>query len=293
MRELLALTLSSFGGAALLLAGASCGRLYEEDLSDASASSPLRRDSGAAILDAYESGVVNDSGGKRDGDVNGNTADAADAGWFKEGPSIISPYYAANTLTYQRAIDWTIAAFTSDTTIFYTLDGTPPSLSSLSANGVVTFPALPDGTNIQWITGPNDSVHSFDVKVDPALKDVGQGLVHRFMFAGTGSPVVKVNPGATISGKTSFVLWNGNGTGQCPNCIIQIMVGIGVPQACLYSGDPYIYPGITAENVPFTFKAPTTPGTYEVKTGYNMQYNCTDALTGPLGDVVVGTVIVE
>ena len=71
-------------------------------------------------------------------------------------------------------------------------------------------------------------------------------------------------------------------------------VGITMSEDCIADENPQTYPGTTGTNVSFTFKAPMTPGTYKVKTGFRQEYNCSpDAINKALGTTEIGTIVVE
>lgn len=268
----------------VLVLAASCGRVYYEDVP---ASGDTVRDASTSDPNSFDPTTDAGSGDPEPSDgAPTDAADAADAA-LVESATILSPYEPSNTLTYARAIDWTIAAFDPAMSIFYTTDGTTPSLSSSSAKGSVTLPAVADATAIRWITGPNDIVRTFNVKVNPSIAE--QFIVHRLAFDQTKTPVVRVKAGTTIAGTASIHIWSD----QCPNCILQIMVGISIPQTCLYNGVPNKYPGVAQDNVAFQIPAPATLGTYELKAAYNAHFSCAQALQTTLSSVVLGKVIVE
>lgn len=283
MRVLDAIKGVSIVEAVVLVLAASCSRPYGEDVDtplpgrDAMSTDP-------EIVDVTTDGGIVEPPPDTDATVDASRPDAV------EGPTILSPYEPSNTLTYERPIDWTLAGFNPSTTIFFTTDGGPPSLKSTPAIGSVSFTALADGSTIRWRTGPNDPARSFKVKVDPALKNGDHYIIQRLAFDLTKGPVVRVSAGASVTGTVSYTVWSGS---YCPGCIIQLKLGTTAPQTCIHNGGAGVYPGVSKDNVTFTIQAPSTPGTYELKTGFDLQYNCADALNGGLSTISIGTIIVE
>ena len=260
---------------------------------EAVGSSSVSPDAATDGADEGGIGIGIEAGPLRDADVpfDAFVIDAnADGG--AEQPSIISPYHPSGTLTFQRAIDWTIASADAAAVIRYTSDGTIPSASSPSAVGKVTLAAVPDNTTLRWLTAPGTTVHSFLVRVDSSLSSSTQGFVDRVAFDATGAPVATVSPGATVTGTGRTFLWNSGSS--CPNCIDQLLVGVTLSEACFTDRNPQVYPGVTALNVPFSVKAPSAPGVYTLQTGFTQQFKCTpDAIGRTLGQTRIATIIVK
>lgn len=225
------------------------------------------------------------------GRLDGGKGDA-DAASGPEPLSVLSPYHPSGTLTYQKAIDWTIATADSAALILYTIDGTTPGAPSPTAVGKVTLAAVPDNTTIRWVVAPSTNVHAFLVRVNPALSSSTATFADRVVFGATGAPIAKVAPGATLNGTARAFAWNGSV--GCPNCIDQLLIGVVVAEDCLTDDNPHTYPGATTAAAPFSVKAPSTPGIYRVKTGFTQQLNCRpDAIGKSLGQTEVATIIVE
>jgi hypothetical protein len=242
----------------------------------------------AEPADEAEAGATSDADAPRGDD--GGLVIEVDAG--PEPLNTISPYHPSGTLTYQLPIDWTIASADATAVIRYTTDGSAPGPTAKTAVGKVTLSAVPDGTTIRWVVLPGTLVHTFDVKVDPALSSSTQGFVDRVAFDASSSPVVRVRPGATVTGTVRSFVWNA--PVGCPSCIDQVLVGVTTAEDCVTDTNPRTHPGSTRTNVPFSIKAPETPGVYTVKTGFTQQFRCTpDAIGKGLGATVIGTLVVE
>jgi hypothetical protein len=219
-------------------------------------------------------------------DVPGPTPPASEVA------TIISPFHPSGALTYQRPIVWTIGAFDAATVIHYTIDGTiPTTQSGLFSTGKVTLDALPEGTRIRWIAGGSSLVHEFTVHVDGNLAAETHHFVDNVRFTASGGPIVRAKPGATVAGKAGAAVWNGQNS--CPTCIDQITIGITNASACLVHVQPDTFPGAEGTDWTFSIKAPTTPGVYKLKTGFEQQFKCADALGRGLRETEIGTIIVE
>jgi hypothetical protein len=112
---------------------------------------------------------------------------------------------------------------------------------------------------------------------------------------GAGS-VATVSSGASVLVTYSFQVFND----PCPNCITQLVTGLGSPGThggfCAYNGIPGVFPGQTGgEEISLT--APSTPGTYNVVVEYHWQFTCGAALTnygtgGAVAPQFIGQIIV-
>jgi len=83
------------------------------------------------------------------------------------------------------------------------------------------------------------------------------------------------SPGETVSGTVYYEVWNPS---SCPACIQQIVVGIdNDAKECIYNGIPNTCPNKTTGTASFSFKAPQSPGSYDVVFGNFYEYTCSDA----------------
>src|SRR5206468_9112345 len=62
---------------------------------------------------------------------------------------------------------------------------------------------------------------------------------------------------------------------SCPGCIDQIQVGLsgGLPQGCVYDGQPGAANGVTG-SASINLVAPTAPGTYYIGLSRSEQFSC-------------------
>jgi hypothetical protein len=212
-----------------------------------------------------------------------------------DGLSILSPFDPSGTLTFQRVIDWTIAARDPAATLHYTTDGSMPTLGSPMATGLVTLKALPDGARIQWLVGASTKVNTFDVHVQPALSSALHTIVEHVTFDLSKSPYVTVPPGTKVVGHADWQGWNQD---SCPLCVDQLAVGIDTAEGCIIGGIPGRYPGQKGTSVQFTVTAPAAPGSYPVKIGVVQTFNCmpgarSTAVGSKLSNTVIGLIEVR
>ena len=172
--------------------------------------------------------------------------------------SFIFPGLSATKLDFPRDAKYSIEAQGS-AVIYYTLDGSEPNpgmTTTMSGQSPLSLGAVPANSRIRWSA------------------DYGSGY------------------GTALTGTLRFQAWQSTATGYCPGCIIQFVVSVKDVGAvgCLNTVTGYgSYPGQSAA-VPFSFSAPTTPGTYPVYSGLTLQFSCDGTVaTG----TEVGLVIVK
>src|SRR5262249_20938352 len=104
-------------------------------------------------------------------------------------------------------------------------------------------------------------------------------IVQHVKFDGTGGPVVRTTPGATITGHFDYQYWSApSGSGSCPSCVAELIAGVdGVGQLyCVpfLNSSASTYPG-TSGTENFTFTAPSTPGQYVMRYQNPLLFQCT------------------
>lgn len=104
-----------------------------------------------------------------------------------------------------------------------------------------------------------------------------------------------VTAGKQVSVTFDYAIWSSQ---NCPTCIDQIVIGLeDKALGCLYNGLPGGYPGDASENKTFSFKAPSEPGAYTIKTIGTLQFSCQAAMDiynkNPEDAMAVGHIVVE
>ena len=180
---------------------------------------------------------------------------------------------------YPKAFSITLAADKPGTTIYYTTDGSLPDMSSqsgvtpvagitISASSMVRYFGIHDGEQNAVAT------EMFAIDASSAQSNAGY-LVTNVTLDGT-SPVVVVDPGATLTARASVQTWVQT---SCPACAAQVVFGVDEPdQGGVFDGGSGVYPGVTMTGKTFSVKAPMTPGVHEVRLAHIEQTSCAAAM---------------
>ena len=173
----------------------------------------------------------------------------------------------------------TIAADDPSSTLYYTTDGTTPTLASTSGATPVTGIALSTtlGLNYFASNAGGMSAASYDSYAVNTANQTGAGyLVQNVKLDGV-SPVVYASPGQVLATATADIqVWVQS---SHPTYAAQLVYGVDTAdQGCLYDGGPRAYPGTVVTGKVFTVTAPTTPGVYEVRVAHSEQANCAAAM---------------
>lgn len=277
------------------------GQACSDGVCSVTCASPLTTCSGSSAEDAYCADIESDRSNC------GACGNACDPGLqcmdnlCIDSSSYISPAGFAASKTAFSDIDYTIST-QIPATIHYTTDGTSPSpgvgttTSAPSPVTLATVPGATPGTVIRWFadyggsSGAEPFLHSFTVNTVAPGNDLGV-LVNLVKFTGVDGPVIRVAPGATVTGSVRAQYWRSNASGYCPGCLVQWVLGVdGVGQVACVASVSTVYPGQTSTPT-FTFTAPAQPGRYVMRTQLQLQTSCQSA--GYSGGEDVGVVIVE
>ena len=171
----------------------------------------------------------------------------------------------------------TSAASPSPTTIWYPWTSTPKSPSAKTATPTQT----PSPTATSTATATPTSVATWDFNITNIALDNLPGTT------------ITVYPGQTVLLDYDYQVWTSN-----QDNLVQLLSGINntvnADGSCAYNGIPGISPGVTGNVNDRNLTAPTTPGTYDIEMGYDLQLNCADAVTNytNLRKKVIGTITV-
>jgi hypothetical protein len=185
---------------------------------------------------------------------------------------------------FAKSVTVTLAADEPNTVIYFTTDGTPPTLDSQSGMTPVTGIAMSSTSTLAYFgaVADSDSTPVSDAyDVDTSAQGVAGYHVTNVLLDGS-SPVITVSPGQVVMGATAKVqAWV---QGICPMCAAQIVYGVDKDdQGCLFdsvrddSNGPGVYPGFT-HTATFKVTAPMEPGVHEVRITHSEQTNCAEAM---------------
>jgi len=186
---------------------------------------------------------------------------------------------------FAKAVTVTLAADDPNTVIYYTTDGTTPSLESQHGMTPVTGIAMSATATLAYFgssVGGDSPPASDAYDVDAAAQGVAGYHVTNVLLDGT-SPVIVVQPGQVVTGATAKVqAWV---QGSCTMCAAQVVYGVDKDdQGCLFdsirddTNGPGVYPGFT-RTATFKVTAPMTPGIHEVRITHSEQTSCASAMS--------------
>jgi hypothetical protein len=217
------------------------------------------------------------------------------------GPEVYSspaPAPALYNSSYPIPFQVTLATADPTATIYYTQDGTTPTLSSTHAVTPITGISISAAATLRYFAVNANG--SGPAKVDLYNVDSAQQTKAGYLATATTldgkSPVVFATPGQALSAVTNYMMWVQS---TCPMCAAQLVWGVDTTdQGCLYDGSPGVYPGASASAKSFTVTAPTAPGVHEVKLAHIEDTNCAMAMAaGALATrpntVRIGVIVVQ
>ena len=192
--------------------------------------------------------------------------------------SYIVPYTGLTAVTAPQDTAYVLDAGAS-ATIFYTLDGSDPTTSATRMSGPapLSIGTIGGVTTIRWFgrfgtrdEAPHQLIHT---TATSTIHDLGIEVLNVNMLS--SGPDIAVAGGTTITGSYDAQAWHSDPSGYCLGCVVQSAVGLdGVG---LLSCDDYVsayYPGQTINHT-FSVTAPSTPGTYFLRGGLDLEYTCT------------------
>jgi hypothetical protein len=188
---------------------------------------------------------------------------------------------------YATAFKVTLAAEDPSATIYYTTDGTTPSLSSPS--GLTPLPAFAVNatTRVRWFAVNAvgmEAEHDDTYGIDAANQSRAGYITQDTSFEGQG-PVLVVSPGQVVNAVTTFRIWY-QSTGctisamanQFP-CAAQLVYGVDrEEQDCLFAGGAYNFAASGTQTKAFTVTAPSTPGVHDVEVAHIEELTCPNAV---------------
>jgi hypothetical protein len=195
---------------------------------------------------------------------------------------------------YPRAVDFTFASLVPST-IYYTLDGTAPTLGSTHGDSPLTL-NLGNGVIIRWFSydGTAEAAPTFAMTTETPP---GAAYVIEHVSLNNGGPIAVVSAGSTVNVALDLQVWGATGTGgQVTYAIDTISI------ACMYSGALTVYPSDTSHgngHYTFTLTAPAKGAppsdTHMIRTGLLQQADCTHAVNLNLttNDPVQGMIVVR
>jgi chitobiase/beta-hexosaminidase-like protein len=203
-------------------------------------------------------------------------------------PSVFSsPGPRRDSMGYDfvKTVTVTLAADDPTTEIYFTTDGTAPTLASQHAPTPVTGIDVAATSTLAYFgataAGAQSDPDSDKYFVDATKKTVAGYHVTDVKLDGM-SPVVVVSPGQVLAGATARAqAWV---QGSCAVCSAQIVYGVDdTDQGCLFDTvrddptGPGVFPGFT-HTVTFKVTAPTTPGVHIVRITHSEQNSCAQAM---------------
>ncbi len=210
------------------------------------------------------------------------SADASTDGSSAAPNVFSSPGPRRHSLGYDfaKAVTVTLAADDPTTIIYYTTDGTTPTLSSTHGTTPLTGVAIEATETLDYF-GVTSSGQSAPVQDAYYVTTMAQGVAGYHVTDITldgSSPVVVVSPGQVLTGASALVqVWVQT---VCPSCGAQVVYGVDTTdQGCLFddSSGPGEYPG-NSHTATFTVTAPMTPGIHEVRITHSEQLDCAHAM---------------
>jgi hypothetical protein len=172
----------------------------------------------------------------------------------------------------------TLAADDATAQIYYTLDGSPPTLAS--AHGLTPILDLPinASTRVRWFAA-GEPPHDDSYGVDTTLQSKAGYLTMDTSFEGQG-PVLRVSPGQMVNGTSTIRVWYqsaGCGGGLCQT---QLVYGVDLAdQGCLFDTGASNFAGSGLITKSFVVTAPTATGAHDVQVAHTEQASCASAMS--------------
>jgi len=207
-----------------------------------------------------------------------------DAGQQGTAPKVFSSPGPAASLYggYPKSYAITLAADQPGTMVYYTTDGSEPTVESMATMFAVTpikGITISTTTTVKYFgvsSGAQSPTTTETMSIDATTAQINAGyLVTNVTLDGT-SPVVIAAGGSVLAARANVQTWVQN---NCAACAAQVVYGIDdTDQGCLFEGGPGVYPGMTMNNKAFNVTVPTTPGVHEVKLAHIEQTSCAAAM---------------
>jgi hypothetical protein len=192
-------------------------------------------------------------------------------------PTDVSLAWNGNYATNYRVA---LAADDPTTMIYYTTDGSAPSLTSLHALQPMIDVAAT--TRLRWFAAgaagmetPHDDQYGVD-----AANQAKAGFVIYDVNLDTQGPVASAS--GTINAQATFRFWyqSGGCSGGTFPCAAQLVYGVDkVDQGCLFDGGANNFAGSATQTRSFTVTVPTTPGVHDVQVAQIEDLSCAMAMT--------------
>jgi Chitobiase/beta-hexosaminidase C-terminal domain len=192
-------------------------------------------------------------------------------------PTDLTLAWGGNYATNYRV---TLAANDPTAMIYYTTDGTAPSLSS--PNGAMPVIDIALTTRLRWFAANAagmEAPHDDSYGVDAANQSKAGFVVYDVDLDGQG-PVATAN--GTINGQATFRFWyqSGGCSGGMFPCAAQLVYGVDkVDQGCLFDGGANAFANSATQTKSFTVTVPAAPGVHDVQVAQIEDLSCAMAMT--------------
>jgi hypothetical protein len=179
---------------------------------------------------------------------------------------------------YATSYHVTLAADDPSALIYYTTDGTAPSLSSLRAAMPVVSIAV--STRLRWFAANAaglEAPHDDHYGVDAANQAQAGFVVYDVSLDGKGPVLTTAD--STVNATATFRFWyQSTGCGGFP-CAAQLVYGVDkVDQGCLFDGGANNFAGSATQTKTFTVVVPTAPGVHDVQVAQIEDLSCSMAM---------------
>ena len=197
------------------------------------------------------------------------------------GPTVYASPGAAPALwngAWARALTVTLATEDPTATIYYTTDGSMPTLASAHALSPVSGINIDLSATVRAfsINASGRSLESQTTYPLDATLQAKAGYIATNTSLGPTGPVLVAMPGQALTATTSWQIWVQSG---CPACRAQLVYGFDTTdQGCLYDNAAGLYPGQSATAATFKLTAPTQAGVHELKLAHIEQTSCAAAM---------------
>jgi hypothetical protein len=183
---------------------------------------------------------------------------------------------------YGTSLAVTLAADDPGATLYYTSDGTAPTLGSSSGPTPVANLVVSSTTELQYF-GANpygqETANVDDYPIDTGLQ-TGAGYITENLSLDGKGPVETVSAGQVVTAQITFRMWYQASccSGGCP-CGAQLVYGVDTTdQGCLAT-QAYAFANAPLQTKSFSLTAPSTPGVHEVRVGMIEDLTCSAAMS--------------
>jgi hypothetical protein len=180
--------------------------------------------------------------------------------------------------SYATGYRVTLAADDPAAMIYYTTDGTAPSLASLHALQPVLDIAAT--TRIRWFAN-GEPPHDDNYGVDAGNQPKAGFVIYDANLDGQG-PVATVAGGGTINVSATFRFWyqSGGCSGGTFPCAAQLVYGVDkTDQGCFFDGGANNFAASATQTKTVAVTVPATPGVHEVQVAQIEDLSCAMAMT--------------